>query len=513
MKANVGQSTSVWMTNDLPNRPPLDADTRADVCVIGAGIAGLSTAYRLAKEGKSVVVLDAGAVGAGMTARTTAHLSNAIDDRYTEIERVHGVGLAKLAAESHTAAIDAIERVTRDERIDCDFTRLDGYLFVPAGQSPRILDEELAATHRAGLTQVRKVDRAPIPFDTGPCLVFPRQGQFDPIKYLRGLERAIESAGGRVYGGTHVKTVEGGPPARVVANSGRAVTADAVVVATNTPFNDRVVIHTKQAAYITYAVALKVPTGSVPTLLLWDTLDPYHYVRLARGPDASHDLLIVGGEDHKTGQEDDAQGRYDTLARWSRERFPSAREVAFRWSGQVLETVDGLAFIGKNPLDSGNVYIATGDSGMGMTHGTIAGLLLTDLILGRPNPWEAVYEPSRKRAHSLWEFARENLNVAAQYKDWLTGGDVSTVDQVPTGAGAVVRRGLGKVAIYRDDAGGLHECSAVCPHLGGIVAWNPGEKTWDCPCHGSRFDAYGHVVQGPAVSDLTPVQEPVAARG
>jgi glycine/D-amino acid oxidase-like deaminating enzyme/nitrite reductase/ring-hydroxylating ferredoxin subunit len=515
MKANVGQSTSVWMADELPNRPPLDGDARADVCVVGSGIAGLTTAYLLAKQGKSVIVLEAGAVGGGMTARTTAHLSNAIDDRYTEIERIHGPENARLAAAAHTAAIDAIERIARDERIACDFERLDGYLFAPPGQSPRPLDDELTAAHRAGLTQVRKLDRAPVPFETGPCLRFPDQGQFDPIKYLAGVAKALEGMGGRVHGNSHVRRVEGGPPTRAVLNDGRAVTADAVVVATNSPVNDRVVIHTKQAPYITYAVALKVPRGSVTRLLLWDTLDPYHYVRLAGGPGAGSDcdLLVVGGEDHKTGQGDDAHCRHDQLIRWAKDRFPTAHEAAYRWSGQVMETVDGLAFIGKNPLDSGNVYVATGDSGMGMTHGTIAGLLLCDLILGRPNPWAAVFDPARKRTGSLWEFTRENVNVAVQYAGWLTGGDVSGADQIPPGGGAVIRRGLGKVAVYRDDSGRTHECSAVCTHLGCIVAWNHCERTWDCPCHGSRFDPYGQVVEGPAAADLARVAEPARTAG
>jgi Rieske Fe-S protein len=215
-------------------------------------------------------------------------------------------------------------------------------------------------------------------------------------------------------------------------------------------------------------------------------------------------VLIVGGEDHKTGQAGDHEERYARLEAWARERFPMIQGVEFRWSGQVLETIDGLAFLGRNPLDEPNVFIATGDSGMGMTHGTIAGMLLTDLILGRENPWATLYDPARKTLRAIGEFARENLNVLAQYADWLTPGDVSSPEEVRPGTGAVVRRGLAKVAVYRDEQGVLHERSAACPHLGCVVGWSDAEKTWDCPCHGSRFDRYGRVLNGPANRDLTP---------
>lgn len=182
-------------------------------------------------------------------------------------------------------------------------------------------------------------------------------------------------------------------------------------------------------------------------------------------------------------------------------------QVAFRWSGQVMEPINGLAFIGRNPLDAPNVYIATGDSGNGMTHGTIAGMLLTDLILDRDNSWAPLYDPSRKTPGALTEFMRENMNVAAQYTDWLTAGEIDSVDAIPAGAGAIIRRGLTKVAVYRDEAGTVHTCTAECPHLGCVVGWNPTDRTWDCPCHGSRFDPYGHVINGPANVDLTPTDQ------
>ena len=511
MNSDSGQSASIWMaTAEVPLQPVLTEDTHADVCIVGAGIAGMTTAYLLAREGMSVVVLDDGPIGGAMTGRTTAHLSNALDDRYSELERLHGRRGAQLAAASHSAAIDRIETTTIEEEIACDFERLDGYLFVPPGESTEILDRELEAAHRAGLTEVERVERAPLDFfNTGPALRFPRQGQFHPLKYLTGLAQAIKRYDGRIFTGTHANVIEGGSPARIETNGGPVVTARAVVVATNTPVNDLFEIHTKQAPYLTYVIGARVPRGSVPKMLLWDTPDPYHYIRLQSSGDNSedkdYDVLIVGGEDHKTGQADDADERYARLETWTRERFPMVEGIEYRWSGQVMEPVDSLAFIGRNPLDEPNVFIATGDSGHGMTHGTIAGILLTDLILGRENEWATLYDPSRKTLRAVRDFAQENLNVAVQYTDYVTGGDVASPEQIAPGTGAILRRGVMKVAVYRDENGTLHERSAVCRHLGCIVDWNSSEKTWDCPCHGSRYDSYGRVISGPAIKDLAPV--------
>jgi len=491
-------------TKKMPPFPPLQEDLHADVCIVGAGIAGLTTAYLLTQAGSSVVVLDDGPLAGGMTSATTAHLSNAIDDGSFEIERIHGQEGARLAAASHTAAIDRIEAIVQTEEIQCDFERLNGYLFLPPGESQEVLDRELAAAHSAGLSDVEKLARVPWrDFDTGPCLRFPNQGQFHPLKYLAGLAQSIDKGGGRLFTRSHVDEIQGGDPARIRVGSHK-VTAKAVVVATNVPVNDLLAIHTKQAPYMTYVIGARVPRGCVPKALYWDTDDPYHYVRLQSVTSGSqeHEILIVGGEDHKSGQADDADERHARLEAWSRDRFPMIEQIEFVWGGQVMETLDGLAFIGRNPLDADNVFVATGDSGMGMTHGTIAGILLTDLIRGRENPWAKLYDPSRKSLRTLATFAKENLNVAAQYGAWLTAGEVDSVAEIVPGSGAILRRGLTKVAVYRDDQGQLHERSAVCTHLGCIVQWNPAEKTWDCPCHGSRFNKTGQPINGPANSEL-----------
>ena len=495
------QAGSPWEeTAPLTRRSPLDGPVEADVCVVGAGIAGLTTAYLLAQTGRSVVVLDDGPAGSGMTRATTAHLTHALDDRYFELERIRGQDVSRLAAQSHTTAIDRIESIVRNESIECEFTRLDGYLFLAPNDSESLLDRELEAARNAGLLQVEKRPGGAVSFDPGPSLRFPGQGQFHPLKYLNGLIEGMERPGGRLYTGTHVDRIESGHPARVIAGT-QYVIATQVVIATQTPFIDRVTLHTKQFPYMTYVIAAPVPKESVAKGLFWDTGDPYHYVRTTPFS-GGFDLLLVGGEDHKTGQAEDGEARFASLESWARARFPMMGDRRFNWAGEVMETLDGLAMIGPNPGED-NVFVVTGDSGMGMTHGTIAGMLLTDLIEGRPTPWTEAYDPSRKPVRALGRFLKETVNMAGQYADWVEGGDVSTVEEIAAGEGAILRDGLKKLAVYRDSSGTVHSFSAVCPHLGCIVAWNAAMSTWDCPCHGSRFDALGKVVNGPANRDLS----------
>ena len=514
-----GANLSFWeATAEEGALHPLRENAGCDVCIVGAGIAGLSIAYELGRKGQKVIVLDDGAIGRGMTGRTTAHLVNALDDRYYDLEKYHGEDGARMAAQSHSAAIDRIERIANDEKIDCDFERVDGYLFEPPNESLKNLEKEFEACRRVGL-DVEWVKRAPIAdFDTHRAIRFPRQGQIHPLKYLQGLADAIGRQGGKIYTGTKVEEAVGGENARVTTTNKLTVTAKAVVVASNSPINDRYVIHTKQAPYTTYVIGLQVKRGDVTRALYWDNAEragmesglgpvPYHYVRLANGDKEGDEILIVGGEDHKTGQADDFEQRFQRLEDWARGRWPKAGEVVFQWSGQVMEPVDGMGYIGRNPADDENVYVVTGDSGNGMTHGAIAGMLISELIQRGDHAWARLYDPSRITMRTAPDFAKENINVARQYVDYFTSGDVASPDDLKPGEGAVIRRGVKKIAVYRDDVGALHEMTAVCPHLKCIVHWNRTETTWDCPCHGSRFDALGKVLNGPSVADLAPVEE------
>jgi glycine/D-amino acid oxidase-like deaminating enzyme/nitrite reductase/ring-hydroxylating ferredoxin subunit len=487
--------------------PSLKRSTTTDVCIVGGGIAGLSVAYQLSKAGISVAVLDAGKTGSGETGLTTAHLVTALDRRYENLLRVHGEERTRLIAASHRAAIDAIERTVRDESISCDFEYCDGYLLGAGDDGSRIIDAEHAAADKAGEPTALVDCPTFARWSEGPCLRFSRQGKFHPLKYLNGVVAAIKRNGGRIYHNSRAYDIEGGPDAHVTTESGATVRAKFVVVATNTPVNDRFTLHTRIAAYRSYVVGLAILVDDSFPDLVWDTDEPFHFVRCHRASPRGGIVLIVGGEDHKTGQADPPEAkRFDRLEQWARARFPAAKQRRFAWSGQIMETLDGIAYIGRNPGDQDNVFVVTGDCGDGMTHGTIAGLLLSDLICGRDNPWAAVYDPSRTRPAGSLEFIKENVNVAAQYADWLGGGDVADVRDIPADSGAIIRRGLAKVAVYRDVRNQLHEMSAACPHLGCVVAWNSAEKSWDCPCHGSRFSSTGDVLNGPALGGLSPIE-------
>ncbi|MBX3021817.1 MAG: FAD-dependent oxidoreductase [Bdellovibrionales bacterium] len=500
---------SLWQRCEKPLFTSIHQNMKADVCVVGGGIAGLTVAYMLLRQGQSVIVLDRERLGLGETGLTSAHLSNALDDRYYNLERLHGRDGARLAAESHTAAIDLIETIQAEEEIDCEFRRVDGFLFLSPTESLPELTKEIDAAHRAGLRDVRLLPRTPVLFfDSGPCLQFPEQAQFHPLKYIDGLAYAIQRKGGHVFTHSEVSEIRGGHPAQVKTTQGFTVECEAVVVATNTPINNRVTIHTKNPAYRTYVVGVPVSRDLVAPALLWDTGDPYHYIRFVKDPNTGEDILLVGGEDHRTGQDTHEEKHFANLLQWVHERFDVRGRAVTRWSGQVMEPIDGLAYIGRNPGDTDNVFIVTGDSGHGLTHGTLAGMLIADLVVGRDNPWATLYDPARLPLRSLSTYVKDAVESTMPYGDWLSEGDVSDVHQIEAGEGAVMRDGLAKLAVYKDEVGRLHTCSAVCTHLGGLVRWNSAEKTWDCPCHGSRFDRFGQVINGPANKELEPMPDP-----
>lgn len=519
MKPESGLSVSIWMeTEKLPVFAALSEDVNTEVCVVGAGITGLTIAYMLCLEGRKVVVVDDGKLAGGETQRTTAHLTAVLDYRYFEIERMHGKENARLAYQSHSAAIDRIESIIREEQIECQFERLDGYLFLGEDQKVDLLDKELDACKRAGFLALEIETLAFGHARTRPALRFPRQARFHVLKYLNGLIGAIQRHGGLIYCGCHIDELKDGPRVLLRTGDGQTIRCQKVVYATSTPVSDCVAMHTKQAPYRTYVIGCQVKKGSIKPALYWDTEEPYHYVRMQEiDGDDEYEYLIAGGEDHKTGQEDDAEERYCKLEKWTLEMFPEAGAPRYRWSGQVFEPVDGLGFIGKDPAHGDNVFISTGASGNGMTHGTISGILMADLVAGRQNDWADLYDPSRKTLGSAGEFLRENLNVAAQYLDHFKGGDVQSIDEIAPGQGAVVKVGDQKVAVYKNERAEAFGYSAVCPHLKAIVNWNTEEKSWDCPAHGSRFDRYGQVISGPSNADLCGIdaaeliaQEPAA---
>lgn len=502
---------SIWLDARLPAAPSLREDASCDVCVVGGGMAGLLTAERLVSEGMGVVLLERDQLASRETGHTTAHFVTALDDRYSRLERVHGEGGARLAAESHAAAIEYVDALVGRLGAECGWTRMDGYLVVNDRHSSKreeLLEEELDAARKAGL-DVARVDSVPAPWPVqfGAALRFARQAQVHPLLLLRAVAQRLMEAGVRVYGDTHVTKIHGGSHASVETEGGPTVRCAHVVVATNTPINNLVAVHTKQAGFQSYVSAFGIPRGALPALLLWDGLweddASYRYLRvLSRAADAD-DLLIVGGEDHKTGQGPDGDMPHRRIEEWTRRYFPMCGDVERRWSGEVMEPADGLGYIGHNAVGRENVYIVTGDSGNGMTHSAIAAMLIPDLIMGRENPWAALYDPARKIGrYALSDYIRENANTVAQYRDWFRNGDVREESDIPPGEGAIIASGLKRVAVYKDEQGRCTRLNAMCTHLGGVVRWNAQERTWDCPCHASRFDKNGRVLHGPANSDL-----------
>lgn len=504
-----GSTHSYWIDSVEPLLfTPLHENITTQVVVIGGGISGLSIAYCLAKKGKQVVLIEDGYIGSGETGRTTAHLVNALDDRYSEIESRLGQDTSRLAAESHTQAINFIESVIQLEKIDCEFRRINGYLFLHPSDTIRTLDDEFAATNRAGIKTNFVSEMPGMQNAKGPFLKFTDQAQFHPLKYLHGLAQAFIQYGGTIYTETRAGKIS---EKEVVANK-NIIRCEQVVVATNTPVNDLVTMHTKQHPYRTYVIGALVPKGSIEPALWWDTgnmnskwvADPYHYVRL-QYYNEEFDMVISGGEDHKTGQAGDEnipeENRFKKLIDWTTKKFPAIEKIVYKWSGQVLEPVDSLAYIGRNPGDK-NIYIVTGDSGNGMTHSAIAGMLISDLIMGLENPWEKIYEPSRITLKATGDFLKEVGNATVQYLDYLAPGDVKSINELAPNQGAIISMGLKKAAVYKDDKDIVHAFSAVCPHLGCIIQWNASEKSFDCPCHGSRFTCQGKLVNGPANTDL-----------
>ncbi len=495
------RSRSLWMQAERPKARRLSSDLRVDTLVVGAGIAGLSTAYELTLRGLEVAVVDRGAIAGGMTARTSAHLACQIDDRYAEVISAHGDKVTRDYFESQKAAIDRIEAVCAEAKIDCGFERVDLYLFAPDRKGRKQLEKEIEAAAKIGFSGVRWAD-APLEGPAQGCLLFPNQARFHPLRYLSGLAQAIKRRGAQLHSDTPIVSVE--ETARgVVAktDSGHTITARSLVAATNAPFVNRLAVHTKQAPYRTYVMTAPVPKGSVIDALIWDTEHPYHYVRL--DPRENDDLLIFGGEDHKSATSDDADERLKRLEAWARQRFPKLGAIEDAWSGQIYEPIDYLPFIGRSPGHK-KVFIVSGDSGEGLTTGVAASLILPDLIEGKKNAWASAYSPRRKitAPSPVMDYAKEIVSAAKHLIGSMSSGEKPAA--VPRGKGAIVKIKGKEHAAYRDRQGELHLMKAACTHVGCTVQWNSFEECWDCPCHGSQFAPTGEVLQCPAVSPLKP---------
>jgi glycine/D-amino acid oxidase-like deaminating enzyme/nitrite reductase/ring-hydroxylating ferredoxin subunit len=497
-------TTPYWLESALPTFDRLDRNDGTDVVIVGGGITGLTAAYLLTLAGRSVRVVERRRLVELDTGHTTAHVTMVTDARLTDLVKRFGCDHARAAWDAGLAAMAQIDEAVQSERIACDFAWVPGYYHSatrePAASERRALEDEAAAAVDLGF-DATFVDA--IPWHGGPGIRFADQARFHPRKYLAGLVTAITSRGGRIHERTEVEEFSAGPLG--VKANGHTITCADIVIATHTPLvgnasmTRATLLQTKLALYTSYVVAGRAPKGKVPDALFWDTDSPYHYLRLV--PGEREDLLVFGGEDHKTGQADDQIARYERLERRLL-TFAPAVELTHRWSGQVVETPDGLPYIGET---ADHQYIATGFGGNGMTFGTLGGMMAADRVLGKANPWTDLFDPARKTLRSAWNYVRENKDYPYYLiRDRFAGVEGRSLREVKRGEGRIVEYQGQQAAVYRKENGAAQVVSAVCTHMGCLVDWNEAERTWDCPCHGSRFATDGSVLAGPAESPLPP---------
>ncbi|MGH8016993.1 MAG: FAD-dependent oxidoreductase [Opitutaceae bacterium] len=493
-----------WLENvRFPEFPRLDRDLQVDVVVIGGGITGITTAFLLKRAGHTVALLERGRCASVDTGFTTAHLTCVPDIGVEDLILSFGKDAARAVWEAGSAAVDQIEALVREESIDCGFHRVSTHIHAPRdadlSKEAERLNREADLARSLGFPAqfVREA-----PFFGTPAMEVANQALFHPRKYLAALAAEIPGEGCYLFENTAADEVES-EPLTVVAGDKHRIQCSHVVIATHNPVMGKsgmigsLLFQTKLSLYTSYALSATIPKGLIPTGSYWDTNDPYYYLRAE--PAGDSDLAIYGGEDHKTGQREDTREPFAKLQRKFLELVPQAT-IDHRWSGQVIETSDRLPYIGET--DS-RQFIATGYAGNGMTFGTLAAMMAVDARQGRANPWSELFSPGRKKIiGSAIDYMLENKDYPLLLaRDWLRRpGD--SLDDVAPGEGRVLKLEGKRVAAHRDKEGNLTLCSAVCPHLQCIVAWNKAEGTWDCPCHGSRFTATGAVISGPAESDL-----------
>ncbi len=501
MQPHQQNNASFWQDTQVPEFQPLREDASTDVCVIGAGIAGLLNSYVLLKNGFQVTLLERDTLGHNETSRTSAHLSNVLDEGLSRLLDNLGEDNARKAIASHSDAIDLIEKIVEEEHIDCDFRRLDGYLYLSPETNKDYLKEEAQAAAKLGFKDVELLSSPPHFAEFGPALRFPRQARIHSLKFINGLLKAIVGMGGKIHSKSPAVEFKDGALPSVKTDSGHYVYARHVVVCTNVPVNDRVMIHTMEAAHRSYIIGIEVPHDAFPDILMWDTSHPYHYVRKVENHAEGKDLMLIGGEDHRVGQEDHPEAKFETLHDWALFNLGISGPIAYKWSGQIIEPVDGLAHIGRNPGNR-NTYIVSGDSGHGLTHAAVSAMVIRDLIQQNHNEWTHIYSPSRFKVKNLGTVISVNMNMLAQYRDRIALREELKNISAHPGEGRLVHQGAKTFAVYTSESNETVTLNAVCPHLGGIVHWNDAEKTWDCPCHGSRFACTGEVINGPAISGL-----------
>ncbi len=500
-------TTPYWLeTATIRTFARLAKDITVDVLVVGGGITGLTTAYLLKKAGMTVALVERTSLATIDTGHTTAHLTHVTDARLKDLAKNFGRDHAQAVWDAGAAAIDQVEEVVGKEGIECEFTRVPGYLHAPVNGGTK--DERAGFREDAGLANELGFDATyleSVPRMQTPGVRFANQAKFHPRKYLAAIAAAIPGAGSEVFEQTGVSKFD--------SEKHRAKTEEhwinysRLVLATHNPLLGEAsvvsatLLQTKLALYTSYVLGAKMPRGGVPIASFWDTNDPYNYLRVDRHSDC--DYVIFGGEDHKTGQAPDTEACFRRLEDSLKRLLPTAT-IDHRWSGQVIETNDGIPFIGENAEGQ---FISTGFSGNGMTFGTVAAMMARDWVAGARNPWSDLFDPARKKIKGgAWDYLRENKDYPYYLiKSRFSEPEGESVRALKPGEGMVLKSKDGKVAAYRDADGNVTKHSAVCTHMGCIVRWNQAEETWDCPCHGSRFDPKGKVIAGPAETPLASI--------
>lgn len=485
-----------------PDYPSLDGNLATDVVVVGGGISGLTAAWRLRELGRDVALLEMNRIAGGTTGHSTGHLDVTTDRLLNNIARDFGEPAARRLVASSAAAMDFVEELSASIE-GSDFRRLPSYLYAEHHASKAALQREWEADRRADLS-VELLEGAPLPFETVGALKVEHQARFNPAAYTRGLARKCAEAQCRIYEEVRVKDIEEDDTCRVVTTRG-IVTANQVIVAVHGAMLGLVTLSTRAYPYQSYVLGVRV-RNDIPDALFWDTSDPYHYTRWAASDDPK--LLIIGGADHRTGEQRATEASFAKLEQYVRERY-DVESVEFRWSHEVYESADGLPYIGRVPGQQ-KQFTATAFGGDGLKYGSVAGHLLADLVCERFNPTAELFDPSRIKPVASARRVAAGLSHMAKHfiGDRLVPSDVKHLHEIPMDAGRVLRVDGKRVAVYRDADGEYHAISPVCTHAGCIVHWNNAEKTWDCPCHGGRYDAYGKVIMAPPRRDLHPIDLP-----